>query len=188
MTILCAITDGKETWIGSDTQATEGDQLIYSVGSKWTQVGQWWIGVAGDWRTTCILREADWPKIDTIVRLAREVRSVIEEDGFQKKEGYGPTHYGSHFLVVRAGEVWRLASDFSYIKIVRNELTAQGGGEQFAFGAAYALRHQAAPLIRLVTALRAACHYDNGCGGDLWTHHLERGLSFENPVALEAAE
>ena len=182
MTIVCAITDGERTVIGSDRQVADGPLGLPMPGGKWQQVGGWWVGTAGWLRVNALLAQLAEPASEP-QQLADQVREAIRSDGWRKSEVPGPGApecYGVQLIFARAGVVWVVDDSMLVVEVPPGELTVIGDGQEVALGAAYVMCvHAAAPLdigdmhAVVVTCIDAANHYCATCGHGGWVEVLE---------------
>jgi len=172
MTVVCALSGGGETWIGSDTQAGSDGTRLLSV-EKWAVRGEWAVGHAGNLRMTNLLREhADTvlADLDGPHEFTLRARRLMEDDGFNSDTEEGPKIWGQQFVLAHPRGVWSICTGLSVIEIPAGELWADGSGRAFALGAGHVIEDSAEARGR--GALSAAILYDVGCGGDMWMHHL----------------
>jgi hypothetical protein len=179
MTIICAISDGTRTIIGSDTLAvsTNGDKSY--TGPKWVLAGPWAIGIAGPLYYHRVvqahredvagrLNSADEPSWGLAVALAALFK---EHECKPRGDDYGALFWGGWFMLADAKRIWTFDSTLSSVQAPTGTLAAEGSGCDFAKGVAFAVKHE--PADRQVeTAIKAAMEFDNGCGGEVWTHEL----------------
>src|SRR3990167_7364001 len=103
MTVICALTDGKRTWIGSDRRTSFGREFIDTT-DKWTRCGPWWVGGSGQSRITVLVRRNTGriAKHRNIDSLAEHIRAIVHGDHWQPKDGKGePPSYDGSMIVAR---------------------------------------------------------------------------------------
>lgn len=193
MTIVCAVTDGKRTWIGSDRQMTTSvDFAIQLRDGKWVETPSgWWVGSSGWGRLTnlvecCVERSYD------AHGLAQRLRTLIVADGWEACDSdEGPRQYNSRMLLARPGELWTVDSAGHVLRHPDHELAAIGDAEPVAVGAAHGFRAgvtmardrhgvhprtygQIGPMELVHEAIQAARRYSAGCGMGGWYRELRR--------------
>lgn len=179
MTIICALTDGKQTWIGSDQQTTFGAERAF-YGPKWIQLGQWWIGFSGSTRARFLTEQ--YANHDAAISpwgIANEIRRLLREDGWQPKEEKGDSpSYEVSAIIARPGEIWMTDDGLTPYPHPVNELAANGGAGRYALGAAWPMlkyRDVGHPRYEVIirNAIEAAIAYDIQCGGEPWVKLLD---------------
>lgn len=185
MTIICAHVDQirQVTWLGSDTQAHNGE-IRETCGGKWTCYAGWAVGSSGDLRAINLARR----HIHEIVAsqdpydIAAALRGVLEDDGYERTDKGGAVGFGQYFMIATAGRLWSVGIDFSLLEI--EDFYADGCGRELGFGAWHALHTQrlsgGEQIVR--AALAAACAYHVNCGGRPWVDVLR-----EDNVAVASA-
>ena len=176
MTVLCVVRDGGETWIGSDTQATQNG-LVRNVGPKWIMWGPWALGVSGDLRAQNILESCPKRLFDDAAGafdVSDRIRAIMKEYEFDlaPSEGHAPQNCGQNMILANAESAWSLAADFSFCHI--GHYWADGSGKELALGTLHAgAAENWKPEKMVERALLVAMEFDNGCGGDKWMRKLE---------------
>jgi hypothetical protein len=186
MTIICAYTDGKNTWLGSDTAgvANMGNSLYAAeVGSKWTIRAGWAFGMVGDdLAATMIAENADWffgelSESKTPAALfTQRLRQKFAEYGFQpaRRDDSCPNWQSSGILAT-AGYFWDVDGTTAYTLKPRHELFARGGAMPLGLAAAYGYQRAAGmdadPATLIDVALDAANLFDMQIRGK-WTGKL----------------
>lgn len=170
MTIIAAVRDPGQrcTWIGADSRATSGGATMPITCRKLRIEGRYAIGSSG-WSSamTCVntlpgLFDGEPTAGEVAARIGNAIRALPWDSD---SEG-GPHSYGCYFVLVIGSAVYDIDSAFDVGLIDDGQLWARGSGGQFAVGAGYALRNHR-PERRLREALKAACQFDQGCGGRL---------------------
>jgi ATP-dependent protease HslVU (ClpYQ) peptidase subunit len=173
VTIICAKhdPDRKETWIGADTRVTARTFIYPERIEKWIPVGPWRVGTAGSGRFNHIVRrDADrLSEHATPVSLCDALRKLVQDDGWKANPDEAGSLYYPNVSIILAspGGAWILSGGFSITdQAPSDRFLAAGNGDEFAFGAAYALRGCPANVI-VRAAVEAAIEYDSACGGDI---------------------
>ncbi len=180
MTIVCAITDGATTWIGSDRQMTMGGSLaIPCRQGKWSELPSgWWVGVSGWVRLENLVQQCTHTSYDA-AGLAQRVRELIRADGWQKagpaETLEGPEQHDVSMLLAKPGELWAVLACSAAVRCPDQELAAIGAGSAAALGAAWAyMRFGVAVSAEVIeTAVLASCRYEPSCGHGEWIRKLK---------------
>ena len=180
MTIICAYTDGKKTWIGSDTQVTGGNHISY-IERKWCVVGSWASGDSGSVRTGNVLEQYKdelLGGLNTPWEFSKRLQERFEKERFHpdlqsRGDEGGPIDWGQDILLAKPGKIWVLDSELGIVKFGKNEPVAYGCGFEYALGAGYVAREAGIKGLTIVEyMLESAVEYDPYCGGKLWTWEL----------------
>lgn len=176
MTIVCAITDGEATWIGSDRQYQVGPNAVQAIAGKWVELPSgWWVGVSGAVRLVDMLPLCSHTSYDAR-GLAAAFSRLVREDGWKPYGDDGsPAEYDCACLLARPGELWSLHAMSALLEAPPGGLVAIGSGSPYAYGSAYtshALQEHVAPGGRVRIACASACKHDPGCGMGVWTKEL----------------
>jgi hypothetical protein len=174
MTIICAYTDGKSTWLGSDTAgiANMGHSLYpCDAGSKWVIRHGWAFGCVGDNLFDCVVRENAEKLFDGLATsqtpaglFAWRLRPLFVEYGFMpvKRDESCPQWQNSGILAT-AGYFWDFEGTTAYTLKPAGELFARGCAMPLALGAAWAYQRgqpSATPETLIDVALDAAARFD----------------------------
>ena len=175
MTIIVAVRDAhkQETWIASDTMATQGDTLMYGA-SKWVVRKPWAAAIAGDYRAMNVLAaHADdiMSGLSGAYDFTLRMRGALIDDGFNSDQEDGPKGYGTDFILAHPGGVWAISQAFSIVEIPDNEVWADGSGRAYGLGAAHACN--GSPKQKVQAAVKAAIRYSDGCGGEVRVQKLK---------------
>lgn len=177
MTIVCAIHDGRETWIASDSRANDGHRYFDLV-EKVIIHGEWALCCAGDYRTTTLAKlhagKLLGDGLDGPEELTGRLRDLFDGHGYDKRQNnVGAPDYGQAFILARPGKVWDICPTLSIIEYPPYKLLAVGLGCEFAAGAAFVAGREDLPhQERARLAVMAACVGSTGCGGQLREYHL----------------
>jgi ATP-dependent protease HslVU (ClpYQ) peptidase subunit len=178
MTIVCAITDGEATWIGSDRQVTTGgDMAVQLREGKWIETPSgWWVGHSGWGRLTNLIETCVERSYDPH-GLAKTLRERMLADGWVPiEDGDGPRQHNGRIILARAGEIWTVDSSGAVLRCPDHELAAVGDGDGVAAGAAHGYRWgkggRADFADLVLVAVLAAIRYSAGCGMGEWTKEL----------------
>lgn len=174
MTIICAITDGKKCFIGSDTQSVGGGVLM-DCGPKWIVQGGWAVGVAGDQRLADIIRADDILRdLETPWQFTERLRASYKEYDVapaERRDGGAPS-YNSLYLLATPHRVWEVYECLAVTPVRDGKLWALGSGAQCALGAGYAMKRRQPKQI-VTMAVEAAIEICSRCGGDVWVECLK---------------
>lgn len=183
MTIIAAVTDGLETWIGSDALVSCGDsKLPAAEKSKWVVCGDRALGTAGWARVQFLLRS----DLDGFIKVSNRgigpvvgwIKGILDAGGMTVDQEAGPWNYGNAFLYAEPGRVWDIDSRLAPHPIEPGFLWARGSGEEYAIGAGRAFRRLAEGYLRcnlgamMLSAIEAAIEFDKGCGGEVFCQNL----------------
>jgi hypothetical protein len=192
MTIICAYTDSKHTWLGSDTAAVAnmGNSLYPAdVGSKWTIFNGWAFGMVGDDLASKMIADHAPVLFDELPPDApfaaglftERLRELFAKYGFRPVYGNDACpNWQSSGILATAGRFWDVDGTTSYTAKPAGELFARGGAMPIALGAAYGyLRAQrdsgtaysVRPESLIDVALDAAIRFDMQIRGK-WTGRL----------------
>lgn len=180
MTIICALHQHGETWIGADSRTSFGHQ-VYDHTQKWLVAtdGALAVGLCGSGRARYLLEQVGeelFFQADAH-SVAKRLHQAIIDDGWPlKKEDGGPNWITGGAIYADTTGVWQICCDFGVNAMPSGVFLADGSGEQFARGAAHTVaRHEAGPEQVVGVALEAACRFDSGCGGRLMIRRLGDG-------------
>ncbi len=178
MTIIAAINDPAKniTWIGSDTMGVYGDVGI-DVGSKWARHGKWACGVCGHGRTINLIQhftEELLSDLEGPMDFSIRLREMLKEDGYQGDDSTGAGYnFRQGAILASPTEIWCIDHVFGHHERTGDGFWADGSGDHFALGAAYAASQRNTPAKKILKfALEAAMKFDVGCGGNLWMARL----------------
>lgn len=172
MTVIAAVHQDGETWIGADSMRSFGHLKVGPV-SKLIVGSGVIVGISGTELTNNIVsnnRDVVFADTDPW-QIGRRIKALVKEDGYQAKTD---SHddvvpgYGADIIVARSDGVWHLSSGFTLTAIKEGDLWAIGSGGEIAMGAGY-VKHSPGPRIHV--ALEAACYWCKGCAAPF---HIER--------------
>ena len=151
MTLICAITDGKDTWLGSDTHSVlergAGALRASYCGSKWAINGEWAYANTGDAVVSDLIaaRFAYLTGDLTAATAALLFPARLQADIYEKlglRPGYGEGEHapvwGNQGLLATKGCVWAITQDMTCRPIPHLSLEASGSAAPWAIGAAWA--------------------------------------------------
>jgi ATP-dependent protease HslVU (ClpYQ) peptidase subunit len=174
MTIIVALHNRGETWVGCDGMVSSRGHLFPLSVRKWLFAINDMRAIAACGHSfTRNLMESVWDRDqilarEPIVEVARELRRLMKADDIKdESDGVAP----NQFILATRGGVWDIAGDWSVSVIPEGVLWARGSGEDYANGAGHATRGDGGKA-RVLKALEAACEYRGDCGGDLFVHRL----------------
>lgn len=175
MTVVCAVHDRGETWIGSDTRACRGELIVPTIAHKWHVHDRLALGVAGDSRVHNIVGVSRETLLenDAPFAVAEALRTVLKEYdiGFASEDRAGAKNMGQYFLLATPKAVFSIGACLAVAQIKDGWLYAIGSGGAEANGAGHALREEP-PQFRVRAALLAAMAFDAGCGGEPYIRQL----------------
>lgn len=188
MTTLAAIQGKSWAVIGYDARVAEAlkKYTLPNNASKCFHVGDYIIGVAGDFRAVNILTFSfDPPSAEKMRGVALDrfmqttflpsLRACYEAENYAPKEGDGAS-----LLVVVNGTVYEVGEDYSFLRDEKG-LYAIGSGGSYALGALYALedgtRKVGEARERVQAALDVASALDMGTSAEsaVLTQHWQSG-------------
>lgn len=149
MTIVCAIINpmNKKLYFGSDTQTSYGSHRA-NVGNKWIRLSQnWMIGMSGLHLAGNAIEEYlplnDLDVVENPISVVRRILEILKEWNIGSKETNEiVTTYGGQSILARLGEdpqLFYLSSAMCARPVPHGEFIAAGSGDDYAYGAAYAL-------------------------------------------------
>lgn len=186
MTVICAYTDGTETWIGSDRMISSSNEKWIGP-HKWHEAHGWAIGVAGAQRAVNMLERVKaeiFAEADSPFAIADRLVQRFAEYGIHSCGTSHDNHtecFGQSLLLARKGEIWNFGFDLGFFQAPPNTLIAKGSGADYAMGAGYAaiaLHSQmkapfnaSAAHQMMITAIGGAEKFDPYCAG-CWVKKL----------------
>jgi len=167
MTIICAITDGKKTWVGADGLAVNNDTIINGI-QKWSFAHNWGVASAGDFKTNNILEQN---KLDLFDRLGNPVQFVERVRGlfsdYNTDTDVGPKLFGQNLILACQHSIWMIDTALAIIPIQKNMLWADGSGRRYGIGAGNLQKDDRLHKDRIKSALYGAMKHDISCGGKI---------------------
>lgn len=174
MTILTAITDGKEVWLGNNTHASFGTTPIVQPQNQWwIRLGDWIFGNSGASAAFDLisLHRDQLAKPDTkdVLALLLRIRKLLTEyDCYSKDDDASPSFGFSAIVAHRLGMIWSVDTRLAVTSIPKNTLWAHGCGMDFALGADTVLGEMNLDLrTRITKATQAAIKCDTDCPGQV---------------------
>ena len=148
MTTIAAIQGPTWAVIGYDAQVSESDGRVYILpnnASKCFEIGDYVIGIAGDFRVVNILAHSFTPpspppaigeKLDKFMstRFVASLRQAFDRNGYGKEN----KDDGALLIVVANGVIYEIGPNFDVIRDTRG-IYAVGSGGNYALGALFAL-------------------------------------------------
>lgn len=174
MTVICALHQNGETWIGADSRACGSHgQIIAGSIKKWIVSADAAIGSNGEAIATQILHRnrAVILHVPNPCQIADEFKSLIIPAFKESGDTESAKAWGVSSLIATHHGVYDVDSAFHVMEINRGTLWARGAGRDFAIGAGNATRGDN-PMARVRKALEMACEFNAGCGGQLFIHRL----------------
>lgn len=181
MTIICALHQDGQTFIGADSRVLAGGLPLPGPAKKWrvSQDSRRAIGVSGDARTVHLIRQSQiFSATNTPEEVVEFVRDLVRDDGHAGKasEDIGPLRFGNSMIYADANGVWDIDSTFALWRIDDGRLWARGSGMDYALGADHALRSRDGGRLdsrgRVTIAIEAAIGHDVGCGGEIFVQQI----------------
>lgn len=177
MTIVCGYKDRDgAVWIGADSQATGGRFIFPESVDKIVRLGCWTIVHCGNGTSLALLRRKG-----QAIAEASDPYHVIEimqgiygdADYRRRPDEDGAPDYEQACVLATARAVWGVGSDGSLWE-PKWGFVAIGSGQDYAYGAATVLHQGGMPAdIVLRFAIRAACEFETGCGGEVRVELVE---------------
>lgn len=168
MTCIVGLVDNDTVWIGGDSAAISGLDLIVRKDPKVFKVGEFIMGFTTSFRMGQILMHGFTPPTITgdlykymINEFIPALRNLFKDTGFL--EVNSNREKGGTFLVGVRGRLFVVESDFQVGEPIDN-FAAVGCGEQIAHGALYASKAEK-PAKRVKLALKAAERFSAGVRG-----------------------
>jgi hypothetical protein len=185
MTIICAYTDGKHTWLGSDTVGVVniGNSLHpVECGPKVAMAHGWAFGVVGDAYAGDLVEAARVGLFDELDKYERPERTFVGRlHGVWREGGIQPVYGGDAVgsfhnsgLLMCAGRIWDIDSNGATAAIPARTLFARGSAMPWAAAAAYGYQRakpDTSPEVLIDVALDAAIRFDMQIRGK-WTGRL----------------
>lgn len=178
MTCIIGLRTNTAVWIGSDSAASDGNDLMLRTDPKIFRVKDMLIGFTTSYRMGQLLGYSlelpPHPKSLSVEKyMARDfinaVRLTLKEGGFTKVED--GVESGGDFLVAYRGRLFEIESDFQVAEL-SEPYAAIGCGANAALGAMYASRGME-PYDRIMLALEAAERFSTGVRGPFRINKLE---------------
>lgn len=174
MTIIVAYRDDarKEVWIGSDSRVTSDRFIWPETAKKWLDCGRWVIGVSGSAMIARVVRDkaSDLGQCETAEGVADMLMAEFKERDFKRCDHNGPPCYEQDLIIATKSEVFSVAGN-GIVAAPDHGFAAVGSGDDFAYGAAYAIMSVAQGAISgdviCRVAVEAACQYSSDCGGKI---------------------
>lgn len=154
MTTIVAVQGNGWAVVGYDSQVTEDETRVYTMGrgsSKVTKNGEYLLGAAGDVRAINILSHVFVPpkagelvgvRLDRFItsKFVPALRSCFESQGYaaSTKESKEVAEQGSVVLAIVNGVIYVIGEDYSWIRDA-NGIYSFGSGGDYAIGAMYAI-------------------------------------------------
>lgn len=169
MSIGIGYCDDEDVWLGCDSRALSGGDLISYAHKRHCFQGITCV-VAGSMYGCNALRvaiertveEANGDRIP-VETLCEHLAAYTREQGFAgESDGSRPVYREFEALLSDGHTLWEISSDLS-VENIRGWAFI-GGGERFAQGATF---RRAGPIRDVgLLALEAACHFSSTCGGE----------------------
>ena len=169
MSCVAAVVWNDKVWMGADSAASDGEDMVDLVAKKLFFNGDFLIGTVGSLRLTQILcYRLVIPKYDEkqslehfmAVEFTDAVRAAFHDNGFSlmpAPNGDQPSGVVGSFLVGYNGRIFRVEGDLQFLERA-DKFEAIGCGSPYALGA-LAQSTGGPPLERLGAALWAATHF-----------------------------
>lgn len=185
MTVILGLRSGGVSYVAADSRYCSGNP-IPTKAEKIVKAGRWVIGASGYARTGNVLQENTrlLASMEDIGRLCRELRRLLLDDGWQKRDEDGPQALGDMALIVAdESATWFVGSDFSYHPLDDGRPWGTGSGSEYAEGSCAALLSVGwAPEAAMREAIRIAASYDPGTDDRIEIVQLGQAFSFSSLV------
>ncbi len=177
MTIICALRQKGCTWIGSDTQATLGDNRLHAIRNKWVLGEGCALGVCGAAAFLTAFEHfdseirAEWDGYE----VGRWTAGKIADLGTEPDKGKGKAPWvDCSLLFATPRKLMSICATGGAVSYSIGEFCAQGSGDEYAQGAAFVAKRlgEKEPMRILTLSIQAAMHFDTGCGGRVWIEKL----------------
>lgn len=172
MTIITALYDGKNTWLGHNDGMTFGDTPVVCDLQPWIMFGDWALGITGMLAQQNIL-ENHLPRLaeagQNAFSVAEAIRGIFSDYGHWSfdEENAMRSYKMWCILAHKDGQIWDLDSFLTVSLIPKNKLWARGSGTDYALGADSAFYGLSlSPEERVTRATRAAIECDIYCPGE----------------------
>lgn len=169
MSIVCGYRDDAgRVWLASDGRSTGGSFIYPEVSRKIWRGGGWLAGASGPDRIFEIMVAAAVGS-ETVEVLRDRLMAALKDGGWEPEAGRAgdPPAYSFSVLAARAGELWCIAPEGSIWRPTWG-FAAIGSGQDFAYGAAHALRGHGISGDTIVrAAVSAAIEFRSDCGGEV---------------------
>lgn len=186
MTVIAAITDGENTWIGSDRLTILGSQRTLLTAGKWVLSGGWAMAMPGATRYRLAVTRAAgdlFSHIDPadMLEFSASLAAVFRAVGIRPAPGDDPDNDGCEYwhtggFLARRGKLWEFDNSLTFNELPADKLFAGGIAWKFAEGAAWALAQhivpKAAPDLLVRKAIACACALDPANCESLWQERL----------------
>jgi hypothetical protein len=180
VTVVVAYREmGGDVWLGADT-AVSSEGFIYPVRlAKWDRYGRWALAMTGSQTVQDLARRhagaiADCEDAESVAVL---LHRAMRDDGWEPVENKGGIPcFNTNGILVSAAGLW-LVSGSGVVDVPSWGFAAAGSGEDFAYGAAYALL-RGNPMqglsgeVIVRSAVVAAIAFRTDCGGDVVVERL----------------
>lgn len=174
MTVIAALHQDGETWIGSDRAWVSGERPSPCDLAKWASLDGRWLACSGNGATLSTLlhdpeRFIGADAFDT----AAKVLEFFKTSGYrgEPSEGGGALGFGNAFIFADASGVWDIDSACCVVPINHGELWARGSGVDYALGVGHDRRGDHSK-DRVRRSIEAACRWDIYCGGRPFVRRL----------------
>ncbi len=177
MTCIVGLVENGVVYIGGDSSAVSGWDLMLRKDRKVFRVGEALLGFTSSFRLGQLLRDTFLPPAlqenEHIERymtttFVNAVRECLKEGGFAQKKNEQES--AGTFLVGFRGRLFRIADDYQVGETLHH-YDAIGSGDSVAFGALYATAHlptSLTPSTRIELALSAAEQHNIGVRGPFY--------------------
>ena len=172
MTIICAITGGKETWVGADSLANNNDTVMNGI-EKWAFSDGWGAASAGCFKTNNLLndnKENLFDRLSTAKEFVGRLTDLFSD--YNTDTDVGPKLFGQNIILVNHKAVWMLDTSLAYVCIPKGYLWADGSGRGFGIGAGNLKNDSRSHKERVKAALYGAIEHDITCGGKMMIRSL----------------
>lgn len=168
MTICCALATADGAWIGSDRRRCWEIQYMDNMPEKWVSVHGWWVAFAGTGRIEQPLMTIHESCGDSAFAFSAAFWKTVRAQKLVDGKG----EWDGSLILYRPDQgLWLLDSGFCVTRMPVGTLLAIGSGRDFARGAWWA-RLAVSDKEDVAMAIRCACAFDAGCGGEPWVRYV----------------
>jgi len=174
MTIITAISDGKNIWLGNNSALTIGDTPVEGNFDPWFKFEDWALGITGQSFQQDFL-ESNLKELEknnhSALGLMQNIRALfLKNDISINQDNSASPTFGIWSILANKtnGTIWDVDDRLSLTQISKNKLWASGSGVDYALGADFAMIESGADLTlqeRIRIATEAAIANDITCPG-----------------------
>lgn len=183
MTCIVGLVENGVVYIGGDSSAVSGWDLLLRKDRKVFRVGEALLGFTSSFRLGQLLRDTFLPPVMEenvnieqymTTTFVNAVRTCLKDGGFAQKKNEQES--AGTFLVGFRGHLFRIADDYQVGETL-HDYDAVGSGDGVALGSLYTTAHLPTPLppsTRIELALLAAEQHNIGVRGPFYWESIEQ--------------